>query len=238
MTLRFKFLSRLFDIVNVKLKPSLWRRKFEGPGVLTKAGLCCLRKRPQSETLCAFQSLGMKITAILFFEANTEDLVVQLATCTSLTDDRTKARDEQYLNEEHSIGGARPQKAAGVGFDSTGEILEVVDTGGLLMQVDSFGAHVLGTGVQSADLASGPLGDVLVLVTDTGGDLEQFDSTGFHLLGTGVESASVAFGPSGQVLAVVTPTSSGPPPPAVPEPGAFALAGGGVCGLFLLGRRS
>ncbi len=27
MPLRFKVLSRLFDIVNVKLKPSLWRRK-------------------------------------------------------------------------------------------------------------------------------------------------------------------------------------------------------------------
>ena len=39
----------------------------------------------------------MKITVILFFEGNTEDLVVQLATYASVTDDRTKARDEQYL---------------------------------------------------------------------------------------------------------------------------------------------
>jgi len=106
MPLRFEFLSRLFDIVNVKLKPSLWRRKFVGPGILTKAGLGCLRKRPQSETLCAFQSLGMKITAILFFEADTEDLVVQLATCTSLTDDRTKARDEQYLDVSYLFGSS------------------------------------------------------------------------------------------------------------------------------------
>jgi hypothetical protein len=60
-----------------------------------------LRKRPKSETLCAFQGLGMKITAILFFEANTEDSVVQLAACTSLTDDRTKARDEQYIDVSH-----------------------------------------------------------------------------------------------------------------------------------------
>jgi hypothetical protein len=43
----------------------------------------------------------MKITAILFFEANAEDLVVKLATCTSLTDDRTKARDEQHLDVSH-----------------------------------------------------------------------------------------------------------------------------------------
>jgi hypothetical protein len=91
MPLRLKFLSCPFDIVDVKLKPSLWRRKLVGPRVLIKAGLRCLRKRPQSETPCAFQSLGMKITAILFFEANTEDSVVELATCTSLTDDRPGA---------------------------------------------------------------------------------------------------------------------------------------------------
>ena len=82
MPLQFKLLSRLCDVVHVKLKPSLWRRKFVGPEVLTKAGLCCLRERPQSESLCPFQRLGMKIAAILFFEANTEDLVVQVATCT------------------------------------------------------------------------------------------------------------------------------------------------------------
>ena len=53
-----------------------------------------MRKRPQSESVCAFQRLGMKITAILFFEANPEDFVIQLATGTSVTDDRAKARDE------------------------------------------------------------------------------------------------------------------------------------------------
>src|SRR5215813_7545021 len=40
----------------------------------------------------------MKITIILFFEANTEGLVVQLAACGRFTDDRTKSRDEQYLD--------------------------------------------------------------------------------------------------------------------------------------------
>ena len=95
MPFRFKLLSRLFDILNVKLKPSLWRRNFAGPAVLTKTGLCCLRKRLQSETVFAFQSLGMKITAALFFfEANTENLVVQLAARSCLTNDRTKACDE------------------------------------------------------------------------------------------------------------------------------------------------
>src|SRR5215831_8676774 len=70
--MQFKLLRRLFDTFNVELKPSLWRRNVVGPGVLTKAGLRCLRKRPQSETLCALQGLGMKITVLLFFEANTE----------------------------------------------------------------------------------------------------------------------------------------------------------------------
>src|SRR6185437_8132893 len=37
MPLRFKFFSRLFDIVNIKLKPSLWRRNFLRPGILTEA---------------------------------------------------------------------------------------------------------------------------------------------------------------------------------------------------------
>jgi hypothetical protein len=60
----------------------------------TKTGLCCLRKRPQSETFYAFQGLSMKITALFFFEANTENLVVQLAARSCLTNDRTKACDE------------------------------------------------------------------------------------------------------------------------------------------------
>lgn len=76
MTLRFKLPSYLFDIVNFKLKPSLWCRNFGRPGILTKAGLRYLRKGPQSESLCVLQSLGMKITAILFFEANTKGLVI------------------------------------------------------------------------------------------------------------------------------------------------------------------
>src|SRR6185437_11616905 len=45
----------------------------------------------------------MEIIAILFFEANTEDLVVQLATDVHVTDDRTKARDEQYLDVSHFV---------------------------------------------------------------------------------------------------------------------------------------
>jgi hypothetical protein len=36
----------------------------------------------------------MKIAPTLFFEANTEDLVIKLATYTRLRDDRTKSRDE------------------------------------------------------------------------------------------------------------------------------------------------
>jgi len=76
MSLRFKLPSCLFDIVNVKLKPSVWRRNFGKPAILTKAGLRYLRKGPQRERFCALESLGMKVTAILFFEANTEGLVI------------------------------------------------------------------------------------------------------------------------------------------------------------------
>jgi len=43
----------------------------------------------------------MEIIAVLFFEANTEDLVVQLATYARVTDDRTKARDEQHPDVSH-----------------------------------------------------------------------------------------------------------------------------------------
>ena len=43
----------------------------------------------------------MEIIAVFFFEANTEDLVVQLATYARVTDDRTKARDEQYLDASY-----------------------------------------------------------------------------------------------------------------------------------------
>src|SRR6185437_6442122 len=98
MALRFQFCGRLFDILDVKLKPGLRRGKFSGPGILTKTGLRCLCKRPQSESLGAFQRLSMKIAAIFFFEADAQDLVVQFATCIRLTDDWTKACDEQHLD--------------------------------------------------------------------------------------------------------------------------------------------
>jgi hypothetical protein len=40
----------------------------------------------------------MEITACLPFEADTEHLAVELATCGGLTDDRTKARNEEHLD--------------------------------------------------------------------------------------------------------------------------------------------
>src|SRR5689334_14828265 len=48
----------------------------------------------------------MKILAVLFFEANTEDLVVQLATYRRIPDDRAKTRDEQHPDVSHFIPGA------------------------------------------------------------------------------------------------------------------------------------
>src|SRR5207244_11874347 len=99
--------SCLFDIVNVKLEPNLGSGDFLGPGILAKAGLRCLRKRPQSETVCAFQSLGMEIAACLLLEIDTEHLAVELATCDGPRDDRTKARKHLGFSV-----GARRRKAA------------------------------------------------------------------------------------------------------------------------------
>src|SRR6516225_11305080 len=45
----------------------------------------------------------MEVTIILLFEANTEDLAVEFATRSCLTDDWTKARDEQYLDVAHLL---------------------------------------------------------------------------------------------------------------------------------------
>lgn len=59
MPLRFQLLSCLFDVIHVKLEPGLWCREFVRLGILTKAGLCGLRERPQSKSLGAFESLGV-----------------------------------------------------------------------------------------------------------------------------------------------------------------------------------
>jgi hypothetical protein len=47
----------------------------------------------------------MKITATLLLETNTEELAVELAACIRLTDDRTKARDEQNLDVSGFLHG-------------------------------------------------------------------------------------------------------------------------------------
>jgi elongation factor P hydroxylase len=90
-----------------------------------------------------------------------------------------------------------------VAFGPIGEVIELVNSAGVLTQFDAAGAHVLGGGVRSASVAFGPTGEVLEVVT-LGGVLTQFDSTGAHQLGgAGVESASIAFGPGGEVLEIV-----------------------------------
>jgi hypothetical protein len=90
-----------------------------------------------------------------------------------------------------------------VAFGPIGEVLELVNSVGVLTQFDAAGAHVLGGGVRSASVAFGPTGEVLEVVS-LGGVLTQFDSTGAHQLGgAGVESASIAFGSGGEVLEIV-----------------------------------
>jgi trimeric autotransporter adhesin len=91
-----------------------------------------------------------------------------------------------------------------VAFGPAGEVVELVNSAGVLTQFDATGVHQLGNGgVRSASIAFGPSGQVLEIVS-TAGILTQFDSTGAHQLGgVGVESASIAFGPDGGVLEVV-----------------------------------
>ncbi len=87
-------------------------------------------------------------------------------------------------------------------FGPGGEVIELVNSEGVLTQFDATGTHVLGGGVRYASIAFGPDGGVLEVVGSNGG-LVQFDATGVHVLATmGVESASVAFGPGGEVLDV------------------------------------
>jgi hypothetical protein len=90
-----------------------------------------------------------------------------------------------------------------VAFGPAGEVIELVNSAGVLTQFSAAGAQVLGGGVRSASVAFGPNGEVLEVVT-LGGVLTQFDSTGAHQLGgAGVQSASIAFGPGGEVLEIV-----------------------------------
>jgi hypothetical protein len=90
-----------------------------------------------------------------------------------------------------------------VAFGPFGEVMEVVNSTGMLTQIDAFGAHVLGGGVRAASVAFGPSGEELLL-TFQNGALTLFDSAGAHPLGTsGVLSASIAFGPQGMVVEVV-----------------------------------
>jgi hypothetical protein len=77
---RFKLRSRLFDTVNIKLKPCLWDGNAVRPSIFAETRLCRLRKRPQGKTLCALKRFGMKIAVTFFFERDTEHFSVQLAT--------------------------------------------------------------------------------------------------------------------------------------------------------------
>jgi hypothetical protein len=96
-----------------------------------------------------------------------------------------------------------PPPSVSVAFGPFGEVVELVNSQGVLTQFSAAGAQVLGGGVRSASIAFGPGGGVLEIV-GVDGALTQFDATGVHQLsGGGVQSASVAFGPFGEVLEIV-----------------------------------
>jgi hypothetical protein len=67
-----------------------------------------------------------------------------------------------------------------------------VSSTGVLTQFDMAGARQLATGVQSASVAFGAQGEVLLVVFQDG-QLFQFDPAGTHFLGSGILSATVTF---------------------------------------------
>jgi hypothetical protein len=98
VTSRFKLPSRLFYIVNIKLKPCLWGGNAVRPSIFAETRLRRLRKRPQGKSLCALKRFGMKIAIAFFFERNTKRSSVQLATLTRVANDWTKPCDEQNFD--------------------------------------------------------------------------------------------------------------------------------------------
>jgi hypothetical protein len=74
-------------------------------------------------------------------------------------------------------------QSASVAFGSTGDVLEVVTTAGVLTQFDFTGAHQLGgSGVESAGAAFTSNSLVLDIIFSDG-TLDQFDASGVHRLG-------------------------------------------------------
>jgi len=61
-------------------------------------------------------------------------------------------------------------------------VLEVVTEGGVLIQCDAAGGHILGPGL-SADVALAPAGTEVLDLILANGFLYQLDSTGVHTLG-------------------------------------------------------
>jgi hypothetical protein len=131
-----------------------------------------------------------------------------VANAAGLTTDQRGPGFPRIVGAAVDIGAFEVQQSlppfVSVAFGPAGEVVELVNSAGVLTQFDAGGAHQLGNGgVRSASIAFGPFGEVLEVVS-TAGILTQFDSTGAHQLGgAGVESASIAFGPGGEVLDVV-----------------------------------
>jgi hypothetical protein len=80
------------------------------------------------------------------------------------------------------------QDADGVAFGPSGEVLEVVNSNGVLTQFDATGVRILLVGVLSADVAFGPSGTPLagvelLDVIFTNGNLTQFGLGGVQVLG-------------------------------------------------------
>jgi hypothetical protein len=60
------------------------------PRIRAEARLSGLRERPQSEDVCAFQTLRMEVAAILFLEGDAEGPTVELAACLGFNHNRPK----------------------------------------------------------------------------------------------------------------------------------------------------
>ncbi len=83
------------------------------------------------------------------------------------------------------------------------EVVELISSTGVLTQYDAAGAHQLATGVRSASVAFGGVGEVMVVVYQDG-RLLQYDAAGGHLLASGVAAAGVALTPAtAEVLDVI-----------------------------------
>jgi hypothetical protein len=117
----------------------------------------------------------------------------------------TDAVGAQTVSTYTLTGTALLPPSVSAAFGPFGQVIELVNSQGVLTQVDAFGTLVVGGGVRAASVAF-VNGSAVLLVTFQNGGLAQYDAAGAHEVaapGSGVQDASVAFGPFGEVIEVV-----------------------------------